>query len=167
MDKKTKKQASSRKIGKCFIKGTFAGRIVTASTPSSRLRSLKSQEDGYNADESDCDESQAEPIDPKLLYVPSLYKKRQRHSIKFLPRSLQKNRIAYVPKLQSNLESGDPWSNCSPNLNHISTERDDTELKTRIIYVPGLQTNRQSKSKLRIRRSLAEVFTKFKSFFNR
>ena len=167
MDKEPKKLVSSRKIGKRLVRGTFAGRIVTASTPSSRLRSLKSQEDGYNADESDCEES----TDSEILYVSSLYKKRQSQSIKSLPRSLQKNRIVYVPDLQTNRQgqsnsgSGDPWSNFSPNSNHIST--DDIELKTRIVYIPGLQTNRQSQFKLRIRRSLAEVFTKFKSCFNR
>ena len=128
MDKEPKKLASSGKIGKCLVRGIFAGRIVTASTPSSRLRSLKSQEDGYNADESDCEESPEESTDPEILYVLSLYKKRQSRSIKSLPRSLQKNRV---------------------------------------VYVPGLQTNRQSQSKLRIRRSLAEVFTKLKSYFNR
>ena len=156
MDKK-----SSTKIGKCLVRGIFAGRIVTASTPSPRLRSLKSQEDGYNADESDCEESQEESADPEILNVPSLYKKRQSQSIKSLPRSLQKNRIVYVPGLQTNRQgqsnsgSGDPWSILLPNSNDISTD------------VPGLQMNRQSRSKLRIRRSLAEVFTKFKSYFNR
>ena len=164
MDKEPKKLASSGKIGKCLVRGIFAGRIVTASTPSSRLRSLKSQEDGYNADESDCEESQEESTDSEILYFsvpPSLYKKKQSQSIKSLPRSLQKNRIVDVPGLQmnrqgqSNSGSGDPWPNFSPNSKNIST--DD----------PGLQTNRQSQFKLRIRRSLAEVFTKFKSCFNR
>ena len=161
MDKEPKKLASSGKIGKCLVRGIFAGRIVTASTPSSRLRSLKSQEDGYNADESDCEESEEESTVSEILYIPSLYKKRQSQSIKSLPRSLQKNRIVDVPGLQinrkgqSNSGSGDPWSNFSPNSKNIST--DD----------PGLQTNRQSQFKLRIRRSLAEVFTKFKSCFNR
>ena len=164
MDKEPKNLASSGKIGKCLVRGIFAGRIVTASTPSSRLRSLKSQEDGYNADESDCEESQEESTDPEILYFsvpPSLYNKKLGQSIKSLPRSLQKNRIVYVPGLQmnrqgqSNSGSGDPWPNFSPNSKNIST--DD----------PGLQTNRQSQFKLRIRRSLAEVFTKFKSCFNR
>ena len=164
MDKEPKKLASTGKFGKCLVRGILAGRIVTASTPSSRLRSLKSQEDGYNADESDCEESQEESTDPEILYFsvpPSLYKKKQSQSIKSLPRSLQKNRIVDVPGLQmnrlgqSNSGSGDPWSNFSPNSKNIST--DD----------PGLQTNRQSQFKLRIRRSLAEVFTKFKSCFNR
>ena len=165
MDKEPKNLASSGKIGKCLVRGIFAGRIVTASTPSSRLRSLKSQEDGYNADESDCEESQEESTDSEILYFsvpPSLYKKKQSQSIKSLPRSLQKNRIVYVPGLQmnrqgqSNLGSGDPWSSFSPNSNNIST--DDIELK---------KSNRHSQPILRIRRSLAEVFTKFKSYFNR
>ena len=162
MDKEPKKLASSGKIGKCLVRGIFAGRIVTASTPSSRLRSLKSQEDGYNADESDCEESQEESTDSEIPYFsvpPSLYKKKQSQSIKSVPRSLRKNRIVYVPGLKTNRQgqsnSGDPWSNFSPNSKNIST--DD----------PGLQTNRQSQFKLRIRRSLAEVFTKFKSCFNR
>ena len=172
MDKEPKKLASSGKIGKCQVRGIFAGRFVTASIPSSRLRSLKFQEDGYNADESDCEESQEESTDPEILFlsVPSsLFKKRRSQSIKSLPRSLQKNRIAYVPGLQTNRQgqsnSGDPWSKLLPNSNHIST--DDIELKTRNVYVPGLQTNRRSQFKLRIRRSLAEAFTKFKSYFNR
>ena len=165
MDKEPKNLASSGKIGKCLVRGIFAGRIVTASTPSSRLRSLKSQEDGYNADESDCEESQEESTDPEILYFSapsSLYKKKQSQSIKSLPRSLQKNRIVDVPGLQmnrqgqSNSGSGDPWSNFSLNSNHIST--DDIELK---------KSNRHSQPILRIRRSLAEVFTKFKSYFNR
>ena len=86
MDKEPKKLVSSRKIGKRLVRGTFAGRIVTASIPSSRLRSLKSQEDGYNADESDFEESQEEST---IFYVPSLYMKRQSQSIKSLPKNLQ------------------------------------------------------------------------------
>jgi hypothetical protein len=164
MDKEPKKLVSSRKIGKRLVRGTFAGRIVTASIPSSRLRSLKSQEDGYNADESDFEESQEEST---IFYVPSLYMKRQSQSIKSLPKNLQKNRIVYVPGLQTNRNSGsgDPWSNFSTDSNPIST--DDVELKTRNVYVPDLQMNRQSQSKLRIRKSLAKAFTKFKSYFNR
>ena len=163
MDKEPKKLASSGKIGKCQVRGIFAGRFVTASIPSSRLRSLKFQEDGYDADESDFEESQEESTDPEILYlsVPSsLFKKRRSQSIKSLPRSLQKNRIVYVPGLQTNRQgqsnpgSGDPWSKFSTNSNHISTD----DIK---------RTNRQSQSILRIRRSLAEVFTKFKSYFNR
>lgn len=131
MDKEPKKKKKTpRKIGKCLTRGTFAGRIVTASTPSSMhwLRSLKSPEDGYDADESDFElEEPQESVDPKILHVTRTFKERQ----KSLPGSLQKKRIQSTPELGK----------------------------------PGLRKNRQSQSKLR--RSLAEGFTKFKSFFNR
>lgn len=66
----------SRKNRKCLVKGTFAGRIVTSSTPlkvSSRLRCQKSQGDGYDVDNSDS-ESQEEFADSEILIV---HKKRQ------------------------------------------------------------------------------------------
>ena len=66
----------SRKNRKCLVKGTFAGRIVTSSTPlkvSSSLRCRKSQGDGYDVDNSDS-ESQEEFADPEILNV---HKKRQ------------------------------------------------------------------------------------------
>ena len=100
----------SRKNRKCLVKGTFAGRIVTSSTPlkvSSRLRCRKSQGDGYDVDNSGS-ESQEESADPEILCV---HKKRQ-------------------------------------SIN------------------PSLEKNRQSQFKLRIKGSLAEFFTKFKSCFN-
>lgn len=112
MDKKPTRQdiRFSRKNRKCLVRGTFAGRIVTSSTPlkvSSRLRCRKSQGDGYDVDNSDS-ESQEESADPEILYV---HKKRQ-------------------------------------SIN------------------PSLEKNRQSQFKLRIKGSLAEFFTKFKSCFN-
>ena len=112
MDKKPTRQdiRFSRKNRKCLVRGTFAGRIVTSSTPlkvSSRLRCRKSQGDGYDVDNSDS-ESQEESADPEILYV---HKKRQ-------------------------------------SIN------------------PSLEKNRQSQFKLRIKGSLAELFTKFKSCFN-
>ena len=115
MDKKPTRQdvKFSRKNRKCLVRGIFAGRIVTSSTPlkfSSRLRCRKSQGDGYDVDNSDS-ESQEESAHPEILYV---HKKRQ--SINPLQRSLEKNR--------------------------------------------------QSQSKLRIKGSLAEFFTKIKSYFN-
>ena len=112
MDKKPTRQdiRFSRKNRKCLVRGTFAGRIVTSSTPlkvSSRLRCRKSQGDGYDVDNSGS-ESQEESADPEILYV---HKKRQ-------------------------------------SIN------------------PSLEKNRQSQFKLRIKGSLAEFFTKFKSCFN-
>ena len=112
MDKKPTRQdiRFSRKNRKCLVRGTFAGRIVTSSTPlkvSSRLRCRKSQGDGYDVDNSGS-ESQEESADPEILCV---HKKRQ-------------------------------------SIN------------------PSLEKNRQSQFKLRIKGSLAEFFTKFKSCFN-
>ena len=112
MDKKPTRQdiRFSRKNRKCLVRGTFAGRIVTSSTPlkvSSRLRCRKSQGDGHDVENSDS-ESQEESADPEILYV---HKKRQ-------------------------------------SIN------------------PSLEKNRQSQFKLRIKGSLAEFFTKFKSCFN-
>ena len=88
MDKKPTRQdiRFSRKNRKCLVRGTFAGRIVTSSTPlkvSSRLRCRKSQGDGYDVDNSDS-ESQEESADPEILYV---HKKRQS-----INPSLEKNR---------------------------------------------------------------------------
>ena len=112
MDKKPARQdiRFSRKNRKCLVRGTFAGRIVTSSTPlkvSSRLRCRKSQGDGYDVDNSGS-ESQEESADPEILCI---HKKRQ-------------------------------------SIN------------------PSLEKNRQSQFKLRIKGSLAEFFTKFKSCFN-
>ena len=91
MDKKPTRQdvKFSRKNRKFLVRGIFAGRIVTSSTPlkfSSRLRCRKSQGDGYAVDYSDS-ESQEESGHPEILYV---HKKRQ--SINPLQRSLEKNR---------------------------------------------------------------------------
>ena len=75
MDKKPTTKFS-RKNRKCLVRGTFAGRIVTSSTPlkvSSRLRCRKSQGDGYDVDTSDS-ESQEESAGPEILNV---HKKRQ------------------------------------------------------------------------------------------
>ena len=66
----------SRKNRGYLVKGIFAGRIVTSSTPlkvSSRLRCQESQGDGYDVDNSDS-ESQEESKDPEVLNV---RKKRQ------------------------------------------------------------------------------------------
>ena len=75
----------SRKNRKCLVKGTFAGRIVTSSTPlkvSSRLRCQKFQGDGYDVDNSDSESQE----DPEILNV---HKKRQ--SIN----PLEKNRLSH------------------------------------------------------------------------
>ena len=75
MDKKPTTKFS-RKNRKCLVRGTFAGRIVTSSTPlkvSSRLRCRKSTGDGYDVDTSDS-ESQEESAGPEILNV---HKKRQ------------------------------------------------------------------------------------------
>ena len=79
MDKETTRRdiRFSRKNRKCLVRGFFAGRIVTSSTPlkvSSRLRCRKYQGDGYDVDDFD---SQEESLDPEM----SLNKKRQSQSI--------------------------------------------------------------------------------------
>lgn len=98
MDKETTRRdiRFSRKNRKCLVRGFFAGRIVTSSTPlkvSSRLRCRKYQGDGYDVDDFD---SQEESLDPEM----SLNKKRQSQSINPQPRSLEKNQILYTPSLE-------------------------------------------------------------------
>ena len=98
MDKETTRRdiRFSRKNRKCLVRGFFAGRIVTSSTPlkvSSRLRCRKYQGDGYDVDDFD---SQEESLDPEM----SLNKKRQSQSINPQPRSLVKNQILYTPSLE-------------------------------------------------------------------